>query len=279
MIRLMGLEDIDGGMRLKQAAGWNQTRQDWANVLALEPQGCWVYETAGTVAGSTTVTCYGQDLAWVGLVLVLPEFRGRGYARALMEHALSFLQRRDVRAVRLDATDMGRPLYESLGFREETHIERWAAQAVPKRPPESKTPLTPLEDIAGVAALDRRAFGADRTNVLGLLAGHFPAESIQAPAGYAMARPGSEAHFIGPCVAQDVATARSLIEVLLGRHSGRNVFWDLLPENTAALRLARELGFECKRRLARMALGDVPHLDATRGDSSLQFATAGFEYG
>ena len=44
MIRQMRPEDIGDAMRLKQAAGWNQTEQDWVNVMALEPEGCWVWE-------------------------------------------------------------------------------------------------------------------------------------------------------------------------------------------------------------------------------------------
>jgi ribosomal protein S18 acetylase RimI-like enzyme len=277
MIRRMELEDIAAVMRLKQAAGWNQTEQDWANLLALEPEGCWVYETEGQVVGSTTAVCYGQRLAWIGMVLVLPECRGRGYARELMEHALAFLHQRGVRAVRLDATDMGKPLYASLGFQEESSIERWAAVALDKPP--APAPLQPLENVAEVATLDRRAFGADRARVLQRLAEGFRDECLQAPAGYAMARPGTEAHFLGPCVAQDAATARRLIGTLLGPHGGRNAFWDLLPDNREALRYAQELGFQCKRRLVRMALGDAAHLGATRGEAALQFATAGFEYG
>ena len=129
MIRLMTAADIGAGMRLKEAARWNQTTQDWENVLALEPEGCWVYEVDGVVVGSTTAVLYGQDMAWIGMVLVLPEYRGRGIARELMQHALRYLEERAVHCVKLDATDMGRPLYEQLGFVEELVIERWAGTA------------------------------------------------------------------------------------------------------------------------------------------------------
>jgi len=279
MIRRMRPEDIPAAMLLKQSAGWNQTEQDWANVLALEPEGCWVYEAEGKVAGSTTVVCYGRDLAWIGMVLVLPECRGRGYARALMEHALGFLEQRRVRVVRLDATDMGRPLYAKLGFRDECAIERWAAAAVAARRPRQPLCVVALENVARMAALDRRAFGADRSGVIERLLGCFPAQSLRAQKGFVMARPGSGAHFVGPCVAEEAATARGLIETLLDRLVGRAVFWDLLPENSEAVRMAGELGFECRRRLARMVLGEAEHIAATRGDPALQFATAGFEYG
>lgn len=279
MIRRMRPADIPAAMLLKQTAGWNQTEQDWANVLALEPEGCWVYETDGIIAGSTTAICYGQELAWIGMVLVAPEFRGRGYARALMEHALQFLNDRRVQVVRLDATDMGRSLYAKLGFRDECAIERWSGSAVAIPGQQQALCTAPLRSMAELAALDRQAFGAGRGHVIERLAECFPAASLRARKGFAMARPGSGAHFLGPCVAQDVETARGLIETLLGGHTGQNVFWDLLPESGEAVRLARELGFECRRRLVRMVLGEAAHAEASRGDAALQFATAGFEYG
>ena len=61
MIREMTTADVPAAMRLKDAAGWNQTAEDWRNLLAIEPRGCWVEEIdeagAKTVAGSTTLVC------------------------------------------------------------------------------------------------------------------------------------------------------------------------------------------------------------------------------
>jgi GNAT superfamily N-acetyltransferase len=277
MIRRMTSDDIPAAMRLKEAAGWNQTEQDWANVLALEPEGCWVDERDGRVAGSATAVCFGKELAWIGMVLVLPEFRRRGIARALMEHALRYLEERRIACIKLDATDMGRPLYAQLGFEDETPIERWGLV-----PPEETLapPGEPLDDPSGIAELDRRAFGADRLSLLRLLGEAFPGQAWSAPGAFLMGRPGSNAYFLGPCVAEDAAVARRLVEGLLGEHAGRPVFWDLLPENGEAGALARALGFEKKRSLVRMALGTncCEELNL-RSSLGLQFATAGFEYG
>ena len=135
MIRRMMRADIPAAMRFKEEAGWNQTEQDWENLLALEPEGCWVYEArqtpraARTLAGSTTIVCYGRDLAWIGMVLVTPEFRRQGIARQLMEQALRFADGRGVARIALDATAMGQPLYRQLGFEDDTPIERWEGTA------------------------------------------------------------------------------------------------------------------------------------------------------
>ena len=150
MIRLMTAKDIPAGMRLKEAAGWNQTTRDWANLLAIEPQGCWVYEADGVVTGSTTAVLYGQDLAWIGMVLVLPEYRGQGIARRLMQHALRYLDERGVRCVKLDATGMGKPLYEQLGFVDDAVIERWAVISDAQDAEEPDTGTERLADTAGI---------------------------------------------------------------------------------------------------------------------------------
>ena len=195
MIRLMTCDDIPAGMRLKESAGWNQTAQDWANVLTLEPRGCWVYESEGNIVGSTTAVTYGQDLAWIGMVLVLPEYRGRGIARALMEHALRYLNERGVKCVKLDATDMGRPLYERLGFVGETLIERWAGTFDDAgRGDDGDSPSVSV-DVADIVGLDRAAFGADRSELLKRLSKTFPEDVFCLPGGYLMGRPGASGLF------------------------------------------------------------------------------------
>ena len=276
MIRRMTADDIPAGMRLKEAAGWNQTAQDWANVLAIEPEGCWVYETEGVVTGSTTAVSYGQKLGWIGMVLVLPEYRGRGIARALMEHALRYLDGLGVQCVKLDATDMGRPLYERLGFVEETVIERWAGTFTPRKTEAAGAAPVPLADVADIAALDQAAFGANRIGLLKHLRETFASDAIRLPGGYLIGRPGSREYFMGPCVAESPADARRLITHFLAQHSGVGVFWDLLPANKDSVELARSFGFEPRRKLARM----VRSGSACQSDNVRHvFAPAGFEYG
>lgn len=276
MIRLMTAKDIPAGMRLKEAAGWNQTTRDWANLLAIEPQGCWVYEADGVIAGSTTAVLYGQDLAWIGMVLVLPEYRGQGIARRLMQHALRYLDECGVRCVKLDATDMGKPLYEQLGFVDEAVIERWAGISDAHDAEEPETGTERLADTVAIAERDRAAFGADRSRLLQRLLEVFPHDAVRLPGGYVMGRPGSNAHFIGPCVADDPRAARRLIAHVLERHAGTPLFWDLLPDNEEAAALARSLGFEPRRKLWRMLRTSA---ECPSGNVQQVFAAAGFEYG
>jgi GNAT superfamily N-acetyltransferase len=58
--------------------------------------------------------------AYIQWIATDDEFRGRGYARAVMAALLAALDGRDIPAVELHATPMGEPLYRTLGFWEGT---------------------------------------------------------------------------------------------------------------------------------------------------------------
>lgn len=271
-VRLLTPEDIPAAMRLKEAAGWNQTPGDWRNVMTLAPDGCFGMDCDGALRATATAVCYGRELAWIGMVLTDPAFRGRGLARNLMEHALDYLRGRGVGWVKLDATDMGHVLYERLGFRDECVIERWM------RPPGAVQRAGARPGVFEFdPALDRQAFGADRAELLRLLAGIESAS--MAGEGYAMGRPGSNAAYFGPCVARSAGAARDLLTWFVGRHQHESVYWDILPANVEGVAMAHEFGFERVRELMRMSVEGGTNLAALARRDELVFATAGFEYG
>jgi GNAT superfamily N-acetyltransferase len=269
-IRLLTREDIPAAMRLKDAAGWNQTEDDWRNVLALAPEGCFAIDHGGRLAATATAVCFGADLAWIGMVLTDPALRGRGFARALTERAIAHIESRGVAWMKLDATDMGRPLYRKLGFEDERPVERWRRAPGPMRGFEAGAP-GPLP-----LALDLDAFGADRSELLRTLQRYAVAALED---GYAFARPGSLATYLGPCVARTRGTAARLLLSLARRHAFEPVFWDLLPGNSAAVEIARELGFERARELVRMGRAGAPPRRPPPAHDEYVYAIAGFEYG
>lgn len=271
-VRLLSAADIPAGMRLKEAAGWNQTAADWQRVLALHPDGCFGIECDGQVRATATAVCFGEELAWVGMVLTDAQYRGRGFARRLMEHALAHLRGKRVQWIKLDATDMGRPLYERLGFQDTGAIERWIRTAVPLLPRNAAVGHFEFDPT-----LDQQAFGADRSRLLQVLA-CIESASI-AGMGFAMGRPGARAAFFGPCVSRSAGAARELLAWFIEKHAEESIYWDILPANRDAVALAREFGFEPVRRLARMALAGVENPPALGSDDALMYAAAGFEFG
>ena len=81
-------------------------------------------EIDGEVVG-TACACVFDNVAWVNLVLVNQVHRGRGIGTSLMRSVLAYLDERKIPSIRLDATPLGRPIYEKLGFELEYELTRY----------------------------------------------------------------------------------------------------------------------------------------------------------
>jgi GNAT superfamily N-acetyltransferase len=262
-IRIMSGRDVSAGMRLKEQAGWNQTEADWQRCLELQPDGCFVAE-CDRIAVGTATTCIFGSIAWVAMVLVDVSVRGRGIGRALLEHALGFLEGRDVRSIRLDATPLGRPLYQKLGFVNEYALARYDGIAhasqipVVGRDQPCLSPVQP-EDLDSLCRFDRDITSTDRSKLLGRLFDEQTGDWRMAVAdgkvaGFVAGRPGSLARHIGPCLATAGAGAQLLNDALV-RHRGQRVFVDVPVNHTAANAVVRTAGLEPQRTLYRMCRG------------------------
>src|SRR5580700_5178240 len=124
-MRLLREQDIAVAAELSAEAGWNQTPDDWRMLLQLNPENCFGIDADGQLVSTATLTCYGVQLAWIGMVLTSRNYRRRGFARSLLLRAIQRADELGVESLKLDATDQGQPLYESLGFRPEQAVERW----------------------------------------------------------------------------------------------------------------------------------------------------------
>ncbi len=89
-IQLLTHDDIASAMRLVEAAGWNQTVSDWQRVIEYQPRGCFQASIDAQLVGTVTSTAYGNDLAWIGMMLVDPAMRRQGIGRALMRRVIDF---------------------------------------------------------------------------------------------------------------------------------------------------------------------------------------------
>jgi GNAT superfamily N-acetyltransferase len=81
-------------------------------------------QMGGTIVGTAAAflnvhaasAIFPKPSARLAGVYVLPEYRRLGIARGLTERAIAWCRTKDCAHVRLYASPMGRPLYESLGF-------------------------------------------------------------------------------------------------------------------------------------------------------------------
>ena len=264
-------------MRLKDAAGWNQTEADWRRLLSLEPNGCFAAVQDGHLVGTTTTIIYGE-LAWIGMVLVDPERRRQGIAADLMNVALDYLSGK-VETIKLDATALGQPVYETFGFEVESRVERWSGTANSAGREVSNQAALDHEARRELLNLDRLAFNADRSALLESLIdeAYVPPVLLRnangALSGYALTRKGTRKTYIGPVVARGAKVIETLLDRTLNQLQGREVYIDFNRECMVDRNLLSERGFSKERDLMRMVKGP------SQKTSSLIVAIAGPEVG
>jgi len=260
-IRQLTVADVDFGMRLKNQAKWNQTPADWHRAVALEPEGCFIGRWEG-IDVATLTTCVFDDIAWIAMVLTDPQYRGRGIAGGLMRHALDYLDTRGVRSVRLDATELGLPVYRKLGFEIDWTLTRYGG--VPQVPwdrvDRNFTPLIP-ERLSEVVAIDRNATSTNRANLLARLLTEgtqaFCRWSEDKIAAFVFQRAGSNATQIGPCIAAATTDESELLTFAAGSCASENkpIYIDNPDDNRPALAWAAEAHLTAERQFYRMTLG------------------------
>lgn len=278
-IRVMTAADIPLGMRLKQEAGWNQTREDWERFLQLSPSGSFVASVDGIDLG-TVCTFTFDDIGWIAMMLVDSRSRGQGVGKALMSHAIAHLENQGVTSIRLDATQLGRPVYLKLGFTDQFELNRYAGSL----PLVQMGFLQDVKDITDkdwdqVIALDTTLMSTPRGSLLKALAAQEGTITVMVQnhgqvTGFLFIRPGANATFIGPCVAATPEAGHTLLGWAMMVCSGQEVIIDIPASHYHANQWARSSGLSVQRPLMRMCRGkDV------RENVSTLWASSGPEKG
>lgn len=213
-VRRLTAADLPACSALAVDRGWEPAPEKWRLLLELGE----IYgadDPDGGLAGAVALTRYGPELAAIGKMLVAQRRGRQGLGGRLMRHAMD--QVGDT-VICLLATQYGRPLYERLGFlavdRSVRYIGPFAAESAPASP--SPRPVGDA-DLAGIAELDRRSFGADRgplLTALPRLADRFMVSDGPAGLGFGAAWRSADTLTIGPLVAQDLTVATALITSL-----------------------------------------------------------------
>lgn len=194
------------------------------------------------------------ETGWIGALGVLPGARRHGLGTALTEAATRWLQERGARTVLLYATELGRPVYERLGFVAEGTATAWRGVAGDGLPP-APAPLRSLTaaDHPGVRAVDRAATGEARDVMLDAidpLHGRGASGGDGALAGWAVSSPWGTGAAVA---ATDPDTGLALMaDAVGGPMPGTLVVPDA---NTPARRALRRWGFARLNSAERMHLG------------------------
>jgi GNAT superfamily N-acetyltransferase len=247
-------DDLEGALHLSTQAGWNQTPDDWLRIFGLAPEGCLAGRLDGRLVATATVVSFGKTAHWIGMVLVDESLRGRGFGSTMFSRILSLARSIGGEAVGLDATPLGRPVYLKQGFADVAPIDRWSG-ALRSLGSAEGLELIDRSTFDGVAALDRAACGADRSDFLLHLMNGPGVVGVTAPgSGFGFLRPGRTRAHVGPLVASDDAVCSRLLSRLARLAEGSEVLLDALRTPSMSTLLERH-GLEVARQLTRMTLG------------------------
>ncbi|MEB3334418.1 MAG: GNAT family N-acetyltransferase [Cyanobacteriota bacterium] len=277
VIRPLTAEDIPIVTAWARREGFSPGVGDVAIYRNTDRQGLWVAclgsEPVGCVAGVRYNAAYG----FIGLFLVVPEQRGKGYGVRLWRHALQHLA--DVPCVGLEAAPDRVADYAGWGFAPASPTTRWqrtTAQGERLGPSSASAGASapawclltgPAISERAVQRFDARREPCPRPHFLHQWLRH-PAGTVHALVdregtihGFGRLRPcllkEGEGWRIGPLVAVSPEAARALVEGLLPQHPGV-VLIDGPGANPQAEPLLRGLGFVPVSQTLRMYRGPAP---------------------
>jgi GNAT superfamily N-acetyltransferase len=277
--------DIEAGLALSDAAGWNQTADDWA-LFIRHGHAIGFRDDANRLVATAVALPYGSSAGWISMVLVADAWRHRGLASDLMAACVEHLRAAKIVPV-LDATPAGAAVYGRLGFAAGFEIDRWewknstpampANDSLAAREPALRS--AGITDLDALAALDLVSTDLDRRFLLeSFLSRPGTRAWLSAEGdGFVIARAGRRATQIGPLVASDANAAISLLANAFAsaRAVADRVVLDL-PRCRDELAACLEAhGFARQRPFVRMSLG-AAHAP-TLVDTS--FILAGPEFG
>jgi hypothetical protein len=115
------------------------------------------------IVGTAIALKYSPRLAWVGLVISDPDYQRRGFARRLMNQVMIHLS--DVDSVMLDASVMGYPLYDTMGYQTLYKINAYSGTPQLFEVDHSIRPMTD-SDLPAIIAADAEVVGVARPQVM-----------------------------------------------------------------------------------------------------------------
>ena len=161
-IREMTSADAGRLFELAGLVGWNQTQEDCAFLIGSPRCRMICVEEHGEVIATAGAPVY-EDVGFINMVIVHPDYRKRGIATAMIRYLLENLK---VRTFRLHATPAGSFVYSKIGFETTRTMSYFVAEPPKFAPP--ALPVEPLvqEDLKAAADLDLRNCGLSRRFLL-----------------------------------------------------------------------------------------------------------------
>jgi hypothetical protein len=266
-IATMRREEVEFAIGLAAAEGWNPGVNDAATFHAADPEGFLVGRLDGAPIGCISAVSYGGAFGFIGLYIVSPEHRGRGYGLALWRAGMARLAGH---RVGLDGVLAQQANYRRSGFRLAYSNIRFERQG--RLPVASADGVVDLAEVpfGQIDALDRHCFPAPREAFLRRWLAQPDAAGRAVVKrgrlrGYGVVRRCRHGSKIGPLFAADAAVADALYLALCAEVGPREAVYLDVPEvNAPAMALAAKYAMRQVFGTARMYTGEPPAIALER---------------
>jgi len=204
-----------------------------------------------TVGGSMVgmgVAILHTDTAWLAHILVHPAHRNRGIGKTITETLVESAYSKGCETIYLLATELGEPVYRSIGFETETEYPIYTCKGM-TRPFTDSEHIVPITDAykEQVLNLDRQATGEDRMLVL----------NPHLSNGLIYLRDNEVQGFYLPALRHGliIASTNEAGQELMRLRLQSNDSASFPMDNTSAIAFMQQHGFPENRREKRMRLG------------------------
>jgi GNAT superfamily N-acetyltransferase len=251
------------------AEGWDPGLSDASAFRAADPEGFLVAILDGEPVGCVSAVRYGSGFGFLGLFIVVEQWRGHGIGMQLWAAAMSRLEGR---VVGLDGVVAMQGAYAESGFVLAHRNIRYVGTVPYGRGAvrDGVAALGAAEDLDELCAYDEPVFGGPRRSFLAAWTTQPGAISLGARQdghlhGYVVARPSTTGHKVGPLFADSLEVAERLLDALVAElPAGTQWTLDVPEPNAAARALAQARRMAPGFETARMYSGGMPDLPLSR---------------
>jgi GNAT superfamily N-acetyltransferase len=259
-VRPMRPGELELVLEWARQEGWNPGLDDSLAFHDADPSGFFVGALGEVPVGSISVVKYGDAFAFLGLYMVHPDFRGRGYGKAIWDIGMASAEGR---SIGLDGVTAQQDNYRKVGFETAYQTVRYGGVI-------SSLPQSPLvahavsDKLDGLLRYDTTVFGAPRSAFVSSWCAerkHRRTAIVRKNGkirGYGTIRRCYEGYKIGPLFAADVDSAAALLAVLGPEAEGAQVYIDVPVNNKDAVALVEGMGLDPVFETARMYRGTAP---------------------
>jgi GNAT superfamily N-acetyltransferase len=245
-------EDMDFILSLARDEGWNPGTHDAFPFYHTDPNGFFIGRVDGKKIGCISAVAYHKDFGFLGLYIVVPDYRGQGYGIQLWNHAMAYL---GTRSIGLDGVIAQQENYKKSHFELYYRNIRF----------EGKTTAQDSGSLIDIRSIPFENLLNYDTPVFGLQRKMFLQNWIEMPnahilgklsqnglIGYGVIRSCAKGYKIGPLFADNLEVAKEIYQGLCAKVKSDSVFLDVPEINQNALELAESFQMKKTFETARM---------------------------